>query len=177
MCGQFKLDKNDADKLKNKFNLNLDIPSNDFKPTDKTLVLYKKDGEIIGELKHFGLNTSRSLIINARCETLLEKPTFKNVTRCIIPASNFYEWDHAKTKVSFYKDSILYLAGLFINDEYVIITTSANESIKRVHNRMPVIISEDRLGDWFDDTKYLDLLYKVQEPLKHSQQFEQLSLF
>lgn len=83
-----------------------------------------------------------------------------------------------KNKVSFYSDHILYLAGLINNkNEFLIITTNANDSVKKVHNRMPLIIEESDIENWFDDHLFKDLLHKIAGSLMHDQKLEQLSLF
>ncbi len=105
--------------------------------------------------------------INARAETLEDKPTFRTAfkrKRCIIPASGFYEWKHeGKTKQPFYihpKDGGLFaFAGLMEdwqgpNGEVMvsacIITTEPNELMAGIHNRMPVILPSDSWGLWLD---------------------------
>ena len=104
-------------------------------------------------------------IINARAESLLEKPSFASLLktkRCLVPASGFFEWKHeGARKIPFYmylNDQPLFaFAGLY--DEwydpagtllatYTIITTEPNDLMATVHNRMPAIISPDYEGAW-----------------------------
>jgi putative SOS response-associated peptidase YedK len=107
-------------------------------------------------------------MINARCETLAEKPSFKQLLgtrRCLIPAYGFYEWRReGKSKVPLrivMKDRQLFtFAGLWdvwrgdpeFGELYTftIITTDANTLLRPIHHRMPVII--DSLGPttWLD---------------------------
>jgi putative SOS response-associated peptidase YedK len=107
-------------------------------------------------------------MINARCETLTEKPSFKQLLgthRCLIPADGFYEWrreGNGKVPMRIVmKDRQLFtFAGLWdvwrgdpeVGELYTftIITTNANALLRPIHNRMPVII--DRLGaaTWLD---------------------------
>jgi putative SOS response-associated peptidase YedK len=101
-------------------------------------------------------------MINARSETVAEKPAFRSAIkhrRCLIVADGFYEWQpQGKTKQPYYfqmADSQPFaFAGLWENWESTegeniasctIITTAANETVKPVHDRMPVILPE---GDW-----------------------------
>lgn len=109
-------------------------------------------------------------MINARAETVYEKPSFKTSLirrRCIIPADGFYEWDKISgSRQPFHfrrKDGELFgFAGLW--DEWrgpdkdfppvrtcTIITTQANETVGRIHERMPVIL---RFGE--AETLWLD---------------------
>lgn len=104
-------------------------------------------------------------MINARAETILEKPTWKRpfkTQRCLIPASGFYEWQKdGKSKVPYYihlkQDEIFSFAGLYDiwHDAqkkevrtYSIITTKPNSLMKDIHDRMPVILSKKDEDLW-----------------------------
>ena len=106
-------------------------------------------------------------MINARSETVAEKPSFRNAfrrRRCLIPASGFYEWrsdpeTNAKEPVYIYikNEPLLAFAGLWeiwqSSDgseirSCTIITTQANSFIKPIHDRMPVIISPANYDKW-----------------------------
>jgi putative SOS response-associated peptidase YedK len=107
-------------------------------------------------------------MINARAETVAEKPSFKNAfksRRCIIPATGFYEWQKTKgTKQPFYffmKDQEPFgFAGLYeewldkgtgeLIETCTIITTTANEVLEPVHERMPVILKPKDYDLWLD---------------------------
>ena len=111
---------------------------------------------------------SSAVIINARCETLHEKPTFRKLLaagRCLIPASGFYEWkasDSPTGKKDKYlirasASNLIYFAGLYgsFSDKngipsirFVIITTCANHQMSRIHNRMPVILDKSGAMAW-----------------------------
>ena len=113
---------------------------------------------------------SQSAAINARSETVHEKPTFKNAfrrSRCLVPASGYYEW---ATELGKYKprqpvyisrddDKMLALAG--IHDQWVspqgetrhsvaIITREAVGDLATVHSRMPMFLPKDRWEAWMD---------------------------
>lgn len=105
--------------------------------------------------------------INARAETLTEKPMFRSLIkhrRCIVPANGFYEWRRQGTgKQPFFiapeDGTLMLLAGLYDeataqNGEplpsYVIITTEANDQMADLHDRMPVILDPDDVADWLD---------------------------
>ncbi|HEY8283700.1 MAG TPA: SOS response-associated peptidase [Chloroflexota bacterium] len=104
--------------------------------------------------------------INARAETLLERPLFRGALaqhRCLIPADGFYEWQAhpgRKTKQPIYarlRDGSLFaFAGLYTpagGDRAatcVIITTAPNELMVPVHNRMPAILDPDNEAAWLD---------------------------
>lgn len=117
-------------------------------------------------------------MINARCETLTEKPSFKNLIarhRCVIPMQGFYEWSVVNsdkpTKQAHYisrtDGEVMTVAGLWStwvdpNEKKVhgesakqfktctIITTDANDVLRPIHHRMPVILERDAVAKWLD---------------------------
>ena len=133
--------------------------------------------------------TSRDnkLIINARAESVLDKPMFSDSfsnRRCLLPAAGFYEWDKAKTKFIFKRldGKPMYLAGFYdLNegkDSFVILTTSPNSSMEPVHDRMPVMIEAANAQDYLQDTSAaMDMLKEPMPELERSTGYEQLSLF
>ncbi len=160
----------------------------DLHPTERPLILAK------GTLSrmHWGYRGMQQLVINARSETAAEKRMFREslqTKRCLIPASGFYEWDHDRNKVTFTGDQgILFMAGLYRmyqgEQEFVILTTAANESMIKTHDRMPCFISEKEIDVWLGGDlkeeqpgRVMELLHKRQPQLQHSQSYEQLSLF
>lgn len=109
-------------------------------------------------------------MINARAETITEKPSFKEAfkkRRCIIPASGFYEWQArgkaGKQPYYFYftEKPVFGFAGLYeewldkqtgeLLEICTIITTEANDVLKPVHHRMPVILKAEDYGMWLDE--------------------------
>jgi putative SOS response-associated peptidase YedK len=107
-------------------------------------------------------------IINARGETVAEKPAFRGAfkrRRCLVPMKGFYEWKKtASGKVPHYvhlmnADSFV-VAGLYEYwpgkegaepvESYTIITTDANEMMVKLHDRMPVILAEKNHVAWLD---------------------------
>ncbi len=109
-----------------------------------------------------------SKLINARSETLLEKPSFRDSARkrrCLIPADGFYEWKRSgQTKTPFrihLKDRSVYsMAGLWdsweISDKhylnsFTVITTEANEKVGEIYDRMPVILPKDAEQAWLSN--------------------------
>jgi putative SOS response-associated peptidase YedK len=106
-------------------------------------------------------------MINARAETLAEKPAFRAAfqrRRCLIPANGFYEWQTGtgKTKQPFHihqrDHQILAFAGLWERwdkggqpvESCTIITTSANDLMQPLHDRMPVILPSSQWAAWLD---------------------------
>ena len=117
----------------------------------------------------------KSPLINARAETVWEKPSFKSLItskRAIVPINGFYEWKRSgKTKTTYYihpsQDDALALAALYQTSkegvmQCCVITTSANATMQPVHNRMPVILNPENMQDWLgaSDTDQLNELLK-----------------
>lgn len=107
------------------------------------------------------------LIINARAETLAEKPSFRTSLahkRCLIPASGFFEWSGEKGKrlkhhITPKDKTPLAIAGLWDHwlgpdgsefESAVIITVAANEDITPLHHRMPALLAPDQFDAWLD---------------------------
>jgi putative SOS response-associated peptidase YedK len=105
-------------------------------------------------------------MINARAETVAEKPAYRTAfrqRRCLIPADGFYEWRQTPDgKQPYYirmrEDGVFALAGLWERwigpdekiDSCTIIVTQANDTIRPVHERMPVIIRPADFDRWLD---------------------------
>ena len=104
-------------------------------------------------------------MINARAETLMERPAFRGAVqsrRCLVPASGFYEWKkEGRRKVPFYirlKTTPLFaFAGLYETlrgpaggelPTVAIITTVPNELVAGLHDRMPAILARDQEESW-----------------------------
>lgn len=114
-------------------------------------------------------------LINARAETILEKPSFRSAfksRRCVIPVDGFYEWKSAgkKKQPYFIKQSnseLMFFAGLWEEwksqeEETIgsctIITTDANNFMQDLHHRMPAIIPSNELTRWLTNSDQLDVL-------------------
>jgi len=103
-------------------------------------------------------------MINARAETVAEKPSFRSAIksrRCLVPASGFYEWVKTGSVkqphfIHFTDDRPFAFAGLWERwskgaeplDSCTIITTSPNELISGLHDRMPVILPPEHHDEW-----------------------------
>ena len=125
------------------------------------------------------------LLINARSESVKDRPTFADSfagRRCALPAAGFYEWDKKKEKVIFTLPDrpILYLAGIFRpygeEKRFVVLTREANASMEPVHDRMPLILTGDEVLPWVSDAaKAGDILTKELPILKAERPYEQIS--
>jgi putative SOS response-associated peptidase YedK len=178
MCGRFVLISN-LSQIAEGFNLKETtlsfVPHGDIHPGEKAACIIAKNGKSCLSNLNWGFSPKWSkqtaiskLLINARAETLAEKPTFKEAfqcRRCLIPADGFYEWSLAKKQFYFYMQNKkpFGLAGIYKNDpdtqadknpSFVIITTTPNNLIAPLHNRMPVIIPPDKQSLWLDNNNF-----------------------
>ena len=125
------------------------------------------------------------LLINARAESVKDRPTFADSyaeRRCVLPAAGFYEWDKKKEKVIFTvpESKILYLAGIYRpygeEKRFVVLTREANASMAPVHDRMPLILSRAEVWPWVNGgSEADDILAKVLPLLKAERPYEQMT--
>jgi putative SOS response-associated peptidase YedK len=106
-----------------------------------------------------------NLMINARSETVTEKPAFKQSVRyrrCVIPSLGFYEWKSGEKKPWYIRlkdGSPMVFAGIWdtwespdgvVVESCAILTTASNRLLAGLHDRMPVILSHDEYAAWLD---------------------------
>jgi putative SOS response-associated peptidase YedK len=154
------------------------LPNYNVAPTQEIPVIIQQEDDRHLKKRHWGLVpfwakdiSIGSRMINARVETITSKPAFRNALkqrRCLIPANGFYEWKgKAGNKQPYYFCSLsgepLAFAGLWEvweNKEAppeagpykscTIITTDARDSVKDVHDRMPLILKPEAYDEWLD---------------------------
>jgi putative SOS response-associated peptidase YedK len=173
MCGRYRLTR--AEKMAEKFEAQAELsgelrPRYNIAPTQPVPVVRATgSGRVISSMR-WGLIPSWAkdasmAQINARSETVLEKPAFQESAerrRCLIPADGFYEWRRSpNTKQPFHfgmkDDSLFAFAGIWdrwtstegqIVESCAILTTTPNELLKDVHDRMPVILHPNHYHAW-----------------------------
>lgn len=186
MCGRYYIDNDIFQIVKLQFRDDSDIECDegDCFPSQQILIIYQEETQLKMTKKSWGYTHSKyqGRIINARCETLFEKVKFKEdiyTNRCLIPAKGFYEWDSLKQQFSFENNNEpLYFAGLFHGDEVVIITTQANQIMRPIHHRMPLIIKQKDIYSWLCcDQEAFSLLNDKNECLEIISGLYQQSLF
>src|SRR5258707_8602572 len=188
MCGRYSLPDPEDIPIRFKgtrFGYDLKPRYNAAPSEDMPVVV--SDGEKHVELMRWGLvpfwakdEKIGYKMINARAETLSEKPSFRkalSLQRCIVPAGGFFEWKQAgKEKIPYYihlkHQKLFSFAGLYDcwrNKDgkelhsYTIITTRPNAVVGAIHDRMPVILTKEHEETWLnpdetDLTRLLDLL-------------------
>jgi putative SOS response-associated peptidase YedK len=187
MCGRF-VGYRQLDELKKFFPIdraNCDVTANfNVAPTQEILAIYNHQGENRLDKFHWGLvpfwakdPSIGNRMINARAETVAEKPSFKNAfkkRRCLIIADGFYEWKGPKGQkqpmlITLPEKRPFAFAGLWetwgkidARTRYrscTIITTAASPSVRDIHHRMPVILKPQIYDHWLNpanqDTAHL----------------------
>jgi len=177
MCGrylvlseeEFEEIQSIVNEISDKYN-DPDLANGEVFPTNNIPVVYPHNGKYVLSAAKWGFPNFKGdgVIINARAESVAEKPMFKSSfmsRRCIVPANGYYEWltheDRKKTKYFIrVKDTrLFYMAGLYnmftdkggiIYPAVTIITTNANEDISFIHDRMPVILPSEKIDKWMD---------------------------
>jgi putative SOS response-associated peptidase YedK len=179
MCGRYTLSTS-VDKLAEEFGLAGPLPdlqsSYNIAPTQEVPAVVASNGGRRLEMLRWGLIPSwaddpeiGSRMINARSETVAEKPSFRRAfkeRRCLIPANGFYEWRKENGgKQPYYfrmKDGRPFaFAGLWESwdrhgggeiQSCTILTTDANDLVSEIHHRMPVILPQEDYELWLDST-------------------------
>ena len=201
MCGRYEVDgqtareieklvwQEDVKKRQKSLQASGRIAAGDIHPGKVAPILSREDGSICCEWQRWGLPgfEGKRVIFNARCESVLEKPLFRDGIlhrRIVIPAARFYEWNPQKEKNTFCRKdrSLLFMAGFSRRDEdgehFVILTTVANASMEPVHDRMPLILERQEIAEWMmDDRKIEGFLQKTPCLLERKTDYEQLILF
>lgn len=176
MCGRYSLSAS-SETIVEHFQLLRQLrfqPSYNIAPGQKILSIVELDDQSRKAVKLFwGLVPSwskdtknSSHLINARAETVREKPSFRAAfkhRRCLIPADGFYEWaKNADRKQAFHihraDNQLFAFAGLWEQWQHetdtlyscTIITAAATELMQPIHDRMPVIIPQERYHQWLD---------------------------
>lgn len=147
-------------------------PSYNIAPTQSSPILLEKENSRTIQSMKWGLIPSwakdeslGSKMINARSETLTEKPSFQNLVtqnRCIVISDGYFEWkrtnDGSQPFYIFHPEKkLLPMAGLWTTwshpsghtiNSYTVITTTPQPNIAHIHHRMPVILNPVSLQDW-----------------------------
>ena len=178
MCGRFAQESDHSD-LSQVFEA---VPSNDLPvlpdynicPTQQVITIISRQGRRMGAMRWgflptwYKTPTDGPLLINARSETIAEKPAFRGACRqrrCLIPASGFYEWmrSEAKGRQPWYihrRDKAqLAFAGVWQSwgregerqPTCAIVTTAANKTLAGIHHRMPVVLEPADWGLWLGE--------------------------
>ena len=114
-------------------------------------------------------------LINARSETMFEKPTFRQAARmrrCLVIASGWFEWAAPKKPYFIRRadDTPMGMAGLYWNDDIdggrrcVIVTTAADRELSQIHHRAPMVLDPQYFDDWLDPETSLEAVAGLTRP-------------
>ncbi len=190
MCGRFSI-LDDLDKICERFNCysqQRDFePRYNVAPSQEVPVVICHRGRTILKNMRWGLiphwareGKTGNRLINARIETIREKPSFRSSfrhKRCIIPANGYYEWqktgggEKLPYRIMLESRELFAMAGLWDQwvDEngrawfsFAIVTTDAAEAVQTIHNRMPFILQEEQEQLWLQGAPDADLLQMLE---------------
>ena len=181
MCGRYYLDLDQV----NFASFGGETGRRDIRPSEQAPVVSRQAGQDRAGLMTWGFENERGgRIINARSESMREKPTFRSLVdrgRCAIPASGYYEWrrgDRQQFNVSRRDGALFYLAGLYRigrrGPEFVVLTQPPVPGIARFHDRMPLLLPDGAaMARWlsgaderFDDEPLLSIAAQGDEQLR-----------
>ncbi len=161
----------------------------DIHPTDMAPAIYRANRKLKLSCQSWGYLKipDGGVIFNARTESVREKKLFSagiQYHRAVIPAAHFYEWNASREKNTFRRQDgrTMFLAGFYDiignKERFVILTTQANDSMRSVHDRMPLVLEERQLEDWICDDRCTNrLLEQVPVLMNRQSEYEQMSLF
>lgn len=147
-----------------------DPPRHNVCPTQSIGMVCTDNDDIVvkdarwGLVPHWAKDLKVKPMINARSETVAEKPMFKSsfaTRRCLIPANSFYEWDRKTDpdtplpyNIHLKGDEPFFFAGIWRYHKHLdvtscaILTTAPHDNIAFVHDRMPVILNAETWETW-----------------------------
>ena len=188
----FSIDTWEFDNLKAQYNIS---------PSSFTPVLIHKNEKRVVKKMRWGLipqwaseKSIGSQMINARSETISEKPSFQNLiqqNRCVIFSNGYFEWKTINGKKQPYyitnKRKLFSFAGLWsrwksINENviysYTIITTKSQKNLSKIYHRMPVILNNNDVDKWINHTKYnFNVARTLLKPYLHNLYYHNVSPF
>ena len=175
MCGRYTLTKQEGLIEDLEAALDPEAPKNEWwkprfnvAPTQDAPVVRMRDGERRIEMMRWGLvphwakDKRAPLMINARVESIDDKPMFRDALarrRCLVPADGFFEWRHAgKAKTPMWihptGQRFVCFAGLYARagelHSFTIVTGPANALVRSIHDRMPVVLDRSTWAAWLD---------------------------
>lgn len=170
MCGRFYIASEDSaeelqaiiDSLQRK--TNAPVKTGEIRPTDDAPVIANSKSLTPSPfLMRWGYSLrDRPPVINARSETAADRALFRDgmtQRRCLVPASHYFEWERIgnrkiKNAIKPAGSRMMCMAGLYRIEqgrpEFTILTREPAECIRHIHDRMPVILPREALGDWMN---------------------------
>ena len=188
MCGRFSIAK-ERDEIEDRFEIHIDpamFTKNYNAAPSQILPIITNEKQEQASFHKWGLiphwakdETIGNKLINARGETIAEKPSFRDAAekrRCLVITDGFYEWQRSGGEkqpyhITLADESLFTFAGLWESWKaedgrdvrtFTIITTEPNELMKPIHNRMPVMLTPDNERVWISDESLEDVMHLLQ---------------
>lgn len=188
MCGRYTIKYPSKKAFADYYGINYDeldlTLENNFNivPGTEMPVVYGVNTRKISKMKWglipFWSEDPSSALINARSETVMEKPAFKNSfqkRRCLVPTTGFYEWKKTDSRkwpyfITRKDDKIFSFAGLYNSKSdksgremlsYTILTKKPNSLLQGIHHRMPVLLEQKYYDDWLNSDASVENLKKI----------------
>ena len=156
MCGRFTL-KN-KDKVKEIYGIDI-TPNYNISPGSEVVVLASGPQIMKWTYSPSWAKTPIN-IINARIETLNEKPSFKESKRCIFLTDGWYEWKRRENnKTPYYhtiENTIIYMAGIYNSAGCAVVTEESKGELKDIHHRQPVLLNDEGIHLWLEGSEPQD---------------------
>jgi putative SOS response-associated peptidase YedK len=164
MCGRFTLTSTN-EALMQRFGVALEAglqPRYNIAPGQQSVILTARP-QRQASLARFGIDGPQGkMLINARSETIAEKPTFRGAfaaRRCLVPASGWFEWQEKNPQgkhpwyICLTDQRVMGLAGLLFadqqgGDQFVIVTAAADGHLAKLHHRTPLVLPASGWSDW-----------------------------
>lgn len=169
MCGRYSLGCDDIDALRE--GLGFEVfsetgltvtPRYNIAPGQRAAVVQWVQGRPALAQREWGfLRPEGGIAINARSERASRTPLFREAfakSRCLVPADGFYEWRReGKLKQPYWfvpaDGRLMLMAGLVDGGRFAVMTTSASEPVREIHDRMPVMVPHAHAIEWLDKGK------------------------
>jgi putative SOS response-associated peptidase YedK len=176
MCGRFTVVKS-SDNIEARFNVKIDDniyqKRYNASPSQNLPIITNQDTSTVqfykwGLIPFWAKNPRySSKLINARAETLTEKPSFKYAIekrRCLVIADGYYEWKNTPEgkvpyRITLPNDQLFAFAGIWeswknqgdVINTFSIITVNTNSKLNWIHHRMPAILTQENEKDWLSN--------------------------
>jgi len=174
MCGRFTI--RNPEPVKRQFQIETLEPQYNICPGTKILTVTDRAQFINWGFTPYWAKKPFNLI-NARGESLWKKPSFRNSSRCLIPADGWYEWKQEEGKkipyFHYLEESNFCFAGIYggYRGEMgcAIVTLEASVNLQSIHSRMPAILDKTAYDQWIkgDEVDVYDL--SISEKIKFHQ--------
>lgn len=166
MCRRYRIEKETLHRFDGIPGFHQDFPEEVSEGTIAPAIVLEKGRFRILALS-FGFDIVGKKILNARIETIDQKDVFVTSfqeRRCVLFCSSFFETDESGIDREFVGKGTLYLAGIYKNGEFVIITTKPDEDVSFYHKRMPLVLARDRVRDYLEKKASKEEILSYRKP-------------